>query len=127
MRAPAALAGLALLAWSSKLHETVVGGARRGRLSHEHSRLLRHAEAPAGRSWLWGSGVCALGKLAWVFWACAVVTLSSRLRVPAALWLACLSITALCALAWNAPLFVRSMPAYVVLAWAFGGAGAVTA
>ena len=119
MRGSAALTGLALFAWSSKLHEPAGGARRRGVAVHGGSRLLRHTEANDCRRWLWDSGVCPMGKLAWALWACLIAcSLYARLRVPGAVWLSCLAVTVVCTLALNVPLFVRSIPAYITLTWA---------
>ena len=125
MRGGAALTGLALFAWSSKLHH-VFGGGPRGATVHGGSRLLRHTEPHGKRSWLWDSSVCFMGKLAWLIWACLVAcSLCARIRVPASIWSVCLLVTAVCTLALNMPLFLRSLPAYVVLAWALCSTPAV--
>ena len=100
-RLVAVVAAILLFGWASR------AGTRT-------PRFIGH-EQPAAR-WLLGSGVCGLGKLAFVAWSVALLAcLTLRLRAPRVLG-PLLVLTVLLTAAMNPPLAVRALPAYLLIA-----------
>ncbi len=97
-----------LYGWSSKI---IKNKELYGIKKYSEIDILSHTES---KNWILGSGVCTLGKISFFLWSIAlIINLFIPLNKNTLILLAFLTITI--TLVLNTPLFIRSVPAFIVL------------
>ena len=104
---------LILYFWSSKIINTDNGNDH-DLVKYDDSDLLKHHEKNNELSWIFDSSVCLLGRIVFFLWTIVMlVNLVYTLNKYVLLFLAVLTIVITAIL--NMPLFIRSIPAFVIL------------